>query len=69
MVLLGGWMFLGDTISMQQLMGMAVAVLGMVLYGVATRCALKWEVAILCIASIYEASLQHRQAAPRQAQP
>lgn len=42
MVLLGGWVFLGDTISMQQLMGMAVAVLGMVLYGIATRWALQW---------------------------
>ncbi|KAK9807322.1 hypothetical protein WJX73_001596 [Symbiochloris irregularis] len=35
-VLLGGWAFLGDHITSKQLMGMALAVAGMVLYGFAT---------------------------------
>ena len=35
-VLLGGWAFLGDQISFKQLMGMLVAVTGMILYGFAT---------------------------------
>ena len=36
LVLLGGWAFLGDPVSAKQLSGMALAVLGMVLYGVAS---------------------------------
>lgn len=36
LVLLGGWAFLGDSVSPKQLCGMALAVLGMVLYGVAS---------------------------------
>lgn len=36
LVLLGGWAFLGDNVSLKQLAGMALAVLGMVLYGVAS---------------------------------
>ena len=41
LVLLGGWAFLGDSVSPKQLCGMALAVLGMVLYGVASssKCA------------------------------
>ena len=40
LVLLGGWALLGDQISAKQLLGMALAVLGMVLYGVASsQCA------------------------------
>lgn len=40
LVLLGGWAFLGDLISAKQLAGMAIAVTGMVLYGVASsQCA------------------------------
>ena len=40
LVLLGGWAFLGEMISARQLAGMAIAVTGMVLYGVATsQCA------------------------------
>ena len=35
-VLLGGWLFLGDHISLKQLLGMLTAVAGMVLYGFAT---------------------------------
>ena len=35
-VLLGGWLFLGDRVSGKQLLGMALAVLGMVLYGFST---------------------------------
>lgn len=35
-VLLGGWAFLGDHITSKQLLGMAIAVAGMVLYGFAT---------------------------------
>lgn len=34
LVLLGGWMFLGDNISGRQFAGMCLAVLGMVAYGV-----------------------------------
>ena len=47
-VLLGGWLLLGDVISPKQLLGMALAVLGMVLYGFAT-CAL--NSVYLCLAS------------------
>ncbi len=36
LVLLGGWLFLGDIITARQAAGMALAVLGMVAYGVAT---------------------------------
>ena len=36
LVLLGGWAFLGDHVSLKQLAGMALAVIGMVLYGVAS---------------------------------
>lgn len=36
LVLLGGWLFLGDVISGRQLAGMVLAVLGMVGYGVAS---------------------------------
>lgn len=36
LVLLGGWAFLGDKVSLKQLAGMALAVLGMVFYGVAS---------------------------------
>ena len=36
LVLLGGWAFLGDPVSAKQLSGMALAVLGMVLYGIAS---------------------------------
>ena len=36
LVLLGGWAFLGDHVSLKQLAGMALAVMGMVLYGVAS---------------------------------
>ena len=36
LVLLGGWAFLGDHVSLKQLCGMALAVIGMVLYGVAS---------------------------------
>jgi solute carrier family 35 protein E3 len=36
MVLLGGWAFLGDTVTLKQLLGMALAVAGMVAYGIAT---------------------------------
>jgi solute carrier family 35 protein E3 len=36
LVLLGGWLFLGDIITARQAGGMALAVLGMVAYGVAT---------------------------------
>ena len=47
LVLLGGWAFLGDPVSAKQLSGMALAVLGMVLYGVASsQCAplsLPWD--------------------------
>ena len=40
LVLLGGWAFLGDKVSLKQLAGMALAVLGMVFYGVASsQCA------------------------------
>ncbi len=40
LVLLGGWMFLGDVISGRQAGGMVLAVLGMVAYGVFTsQCA------------------------------
>ena len=35
-VLLGGWLFLGDRVSPKQLMGMALAVFGMILYGFST---------------------------------
>lgn len=35
-VLLGGWAFLGDHISLKQFLGMLTAVAGMVLYGFAT---------------------------------
>ena len=38
LVLLGGWAFLGDSISAKQLVGIIIAILGMVLYGIATRC-------------------------------
>lgn len=34
LVLLGGWMFLGDKISGRQFAGMCLAVLGMVAYGI-----------------------------------
>ena len=36
LVLLGGWAFLGDHVSLKQLAGMSLAVIGMVLYGVAS---------------------------------
>jgi hypothetical protein len=36
LVLLGGWLFLGDIISGRQFAGMVLAVLGMVGYGVAS---------------------------------
>ena len=40
LVLLGGWLFLGDIITARQAGGMALAVAGMVAYGVASsRCA------------------------------
>lgn len=40
LVLLGGWAFLGDKVSLKQLAGMALAVLGMVFYGIASsQCA------------------------------
>ena len=40
LVLLGGWAFLGDRVSLKQLAGMALAVLGMVFYGIASsQCA------------------------------
>lgn len=40
LVLLGGWAFLGDKVSLKQLCGMALAVLGMVFYGIASsQCA------------------------------
>ena len=35
-VLLGGWAFLGDKVAPKQLLGMALAVFGMVLYGFST---------------------------------
>ena len=34
LVLMGGWAFLGDRVSQRQLAGMALAVAGMVAYGV-----------------------------------
>ena len=37
LVLLGGWAFLGDRITLFQLCGMLVAVMGMVWYGYLTR--------------------------------
>jgi hypothetical protein len=37
LVLLGGWAFLGDQIGLKQLCGMALAVVGMVAYGVASN--------------------------------
>ena len=37
LVLLGGWAFLGDKITLHQLGGMLVAVMGMVWYGYLTR--------------------------------
>jgi solute carrier family 35 protein E3 len=37
LVLLGGWLFFGDRISAIQLIGIGVAVAGMLLYGVCTR--------------------------------
>lgn len=37
LVLLGGWAFLGDQINLKQLAGMALAVVGMVAYGVASN--------------------------------
>ena len=36
LVLLGGWAFLGDRVSSRQAFGMALAVAGMVAYGVAS---------------------------------
>ena len=36
LVLLGGWAFLGDRVSSRQALGMALAVAGMVAYGVAS---------------------------------
>lgn len=33
MVLFGGWAVLGETITQRQVLGMAVAVAGMILYG------------------------------------
>lgn len=36
LVLLGGWLFLGDMISGRQAAGMVMAVAGMVAYGVAS---------------------------------
>ena len=38
-VLVGGWAFLGDDISTKQALGMALAVAGMVGYGVASSAA------------------------------
>lgn len=41
MVLFGGWAVLGETITQRQVLGMAVAVAGMILYGYfVTKCAL-----------------------------
>ena len=37
LVLLGGWLFFGDRVSHFQLVGIVVAVAGMVLYGACTR--------------------------------
>ena len=40
LVLLGGWLFLGDVITAKQAGGMAIAVAGMVAYGIASsQCA------------------------------
>ena len=40
LVLLGGWLFLGESISARQAAGMAIAVLGMIAYGIITsQCA------------------------------
>ena len=46
LVLLGGWAFLGDKVSLKQLAGMALAVLGMVFYGIASsQCASVYHLA------------------------
>ena len=37
LVLLGGWLIFGDRITLLQILGIAVAVSGMVLYGKFTR--------------------------------
>lgn len=37
LVLLGGWLFLGDQIGLKQFSGMVLAVVGMVAYGVASN--------------------------------
>ncbi len=37
LVLLGGWLFLGDQIGLKQFSGMALAVVGMVAYGITSN--------------------------------
>ena len=37
LVLLGGWVLFGDRITLLQIVGITVAVLGMILYGKFTR--------------------------------
>jgi len=48
LVLLGGWAFLGDKVSLKQLAGMALAVLGMVFYGVASSQCVPAPLSLLC---------------------
>ena len=50
-VLLGGWAFLGDHISLQQFGGMLTAVAGMVLYGFATCAPQRLGWPEFCVAS------------------